>query len=32
MIIGITGTDGAGEKWDGTHFARLIELDYEFTK
>lgn len=34
MIIGITGTEGAGkgEKWAGTHFARLIELDYEFTK
>ena len=34
MIIGITGTDGAGkgEKWDGTHFARPCQLVCEVTK
>ena len=34
MILGITGTDGAGkgEKWDGTHFARGCHMFLEFTK
>jgi len=34
LLIGITGTDGAGkgEKWDGTHFARPLEILFEATK